>query len=192
MNVLAKAGYDVIIPNGIADLCCGLIFDSRGYPNQGTSQMTTLEAELLEASDNGAIPILCDTSPCMARMKEQFKDARLKTAIFEPTEFAATKLLPRLEIYRKEPSIAVHVPCSSKQMKKDGYFETVARACSESVTMSPVPCCGAAGDRGCVIAASVPCPDAHLASVTLVVLHARVNGAKPASTASIACGCVAP
>jgi len=148
MNVLAKAGYDVIIPNGIADLCCGLIFDSRGYPNQGTSQMTTLEAELLEASDNGAIPILCDTSPCMARMKEQFKDARLKTAIFEPTEFAATKLLPRLEIYRKEPSIAVHVPCSSKQMKKDGYFETVARACSESVTMSPVPCCGAAGDRG--------------------------------------------
>ena len=148
MSVLSKAGYDVIIPNGIADHCCGLIFDSRGYPNQGGTQMAALEQELLEASDNGAVPILCDTSPCMARMKEQFKDARLKTAIFEPTEFAATNLLPRLEIYRKEPSIAVHVPCSSKQLKKDGYFETVARACSESVTMSPVPCCGAAGDRG--------------------------------------------
>jgi len=59
----------------------------------------------------------------MARMKEEFKDTRLKKAIFEPTEFAATHLMSRLEIYRKEPSIAVHVPCSSKQMKKDGYFE---------------------------------------------------------------------
>lgn len=54
MNVLAKAGYDVIIPNGIADHCCGLIFDSRGYPNQGATQMTALETELLEASDNVA------------------------------------------------------------------------------------------------------------------------------------------
>ena len=44
--------------------------------------------------------------------------------------------------------MAIHVPCSSKQMKKDGYFEKIAKACSESVTMSPVPCCGAAGDRG--------------------------------------------
>ena len=32
MSVLSKAGYDVIIPNGIAEQCCGLIFDSRGYP----------------------------------------------------------------------------------------------------------------------------------------------------------------
>jgi len=148
MSVLSKAGYDVIIPNGISDHCCGLIFDSRGYPKQGATQMSSLEAELLEASENGALPILCDTSPCMARMKEEFKDTRLKKAIFEPTEFAATHLMSRLEIYRKEPSIAVHVPCSSKQMKKDGYFEEVARACSESVTMSPVACCGAAGDRG--------------------------------------------
>lgn len=148
MSVLEKAGFDVIIPNGISDHCCGLIFDSRGYPQQGAKQMASVEEELLVASDNGAIPILCDTSPCMARMKEQFKDARLKNAIFEPTEFAAKSLMPHLEIYRKEDSIAVHVPCSSKQMKKDGYFESIARACSESVTMSPVPCCGAAGDRG--------------------------------------------
>ena len=41
--------------------------------------------------------------------------------------------MSRLEIYRKEPAVAVHVPCSSKQMKKDGYFETIARACSEEV-----------------------------------------------------------
>ena len=65
--------------------------------------MAALEAELLEASENGSIPILCDTSPCMARMKDYMKDARLKSAIFEPTEFAAQKLMPHLEIYRKEP-----------------------------------------------------------------------------------------
>jgi len=148
VSVLSKAGYDVVVPSGLSELCCGLIFDSRGFPKQGAGMMSKVEEELLEASENGAIPILCDTSPCMARMKEQFQDARLKKAIFEPTEFAAKNLLPRLDIYRKEDSVAVHVPCSSKQLKKDGFFEEVARACSESVTMSPVPCCGAAGDRG--------------------------------------------
>ena len=77
MSVLAKAGYEVVLPSGLGDLCCGLIFDSRGYPKQGSSQMQKLEEELLVASENGSIPILCDTSPCMARMKEQFKDSRL-------------------------------------------------------------------------------------------------------------------
>ena len=43
MSVLSKAGYDVVIPNGISDHCCGLIFDSRGYPKQGSTQMAKLE-----------------------------------------------------------------------------------------------------------------------------------------------------
>jgi len=148
MSVLAKAGYEVILPEGIENGCCGLIFDSRGLPKQGQEQAAKMEEMLMEASNGGEIPILCDTSPCLMRVKDGFKDQGLKKSLFDPTEFVAKFLLDRLEFTNKEESIAVHVPCSSKKMKIDKYFEQIAKACSEQVIMSPVPCCGMAGDRG--------------------------------------------
>merc|ERR1711966_179912 len=82
------------------------------------------------------------------RAKETFQEPALKAAMYEPTEFVAKFLLERLHITQTDESIAVHVPCSSKKMKKDAYFEQIARACAAKVTLSPVPCCGMAGDRG--------------------------------------------
>lgn len=49
----------------------------------------------------------------------------LMQALYDPTEFAAKFLLDKLEITKKEKSIAIHVPCSSKKMKKDKFFEQV-------------------------------------------------------------------
>lgn len=148
MSVLAKAGYEVILPEDLSNACCGLIFDSRGLPAPGQEQAAKLEESLMKASQGGKLPILCDTSPCLMRVKETFADATLKANMFEPTEFVVKFLLDRLALDKKEESIAVHVPCSSKKMKKDAYFEQIARACAKKVTMSPVPCCGMAGDRG--------------------------------------------
>lgn len=72
----------------------------------------------MKASQGGKLPILCDTSPCLMRVKETFADATLKANMFEPTEFVVKFLLDRLALDKKEESIAVHVPCSSKKMKK--------------------------------------------------------------------------
>eukprot|EP00966_Prymnesium_polylepis_P009892 228246-Prymnesium_polylepis.1 len=46
-------------------MCCGMIFDSRGYRDVGGSQAAALQAALLEASEAGRYPIVCDTSPCL-------------------------------------------------------------------------------------------------------------------------------
>eukprot|EP00281_Chroomonas_sp_CCMP1168_P023421 CAMPEP_0206227410 /NCGR_PEP_ID=MMETSP0047_2-20121206/8608_1 /ASSEMBLY_ACC=CAM_ASM_000192 /TAXON_ID=195065 /ORGANISM="Chroomonas mesostigmatica_cf, Strain CCMP1168" /LENGTH=1070 /DNA_ID=CAMNT_0053650559 /DNA_START=34 /DNA_END=3246 /DNA_ORIENTATION=+ len=148
LSVLKKAGMEVIYPDDIANACCGLIYDSRGLPSQGNDQVKALEKALLKASNNGAIPILADTSPCLMRMKENFAHPALKQVLYDPTEFAAKFLLDKLSITKKEKSVAIHVPCSSKKMKKDKFFEQIAGACAEEVTVSPVPCCGMAGDRG--------------------------------------------
>uniref|UniRef100_A0A7S0W731 D-lactate dehydrogenase (cytochrome) n=1 Tax=Hemiselmis tepida TaxID=464990 RepID=A0A7S0W731_9CRYP len=148
MSLLGKAGVNVIMPADISNACCGLIYDSRGLPSQGDAQLKRLEASLLEASNGGEIPILADTSPCIMRMKDYFASDKLKAAIYDPTEYAAKHLLPRLDITKQEESVAIHVPCSSKKMKKDHFFEQIARACATEVTISPVPCCGMAGDRG--------------------------------------------
>jgi D-lactate dehydrogenase len=40
VSVLSKAGYDVVVPSGLSELCCGLIFDSRGFPKQGAGMMS--------------------------------------------------------------------------------------------------------------------------------------------------------
>lgn len=148
LSLLKKAGMDVVIPTNISNSCCGLIYDSRGLPEQGNVQIARLEQSLLDASNNGTIPILTDTSPCLMRMKEHFTHQGLKANLYDPTEYAAKFLLDRLDIVKQEASIAIHVPCSSKKMKKEAFFEKIARACAKEVTVSPVPCCGMAGDRG--------------------------------------------
>ena len=53
-------------------------------PNPTPNQASALEALLLEASDDGRLPIVCDTSPCLQRMKEKFESPLLKCAIYEP------------------------------------------------------------------------------------------------------------
>jgi D-lactate dehydrogenase len=148
LSVLSKAGYDVVLPADLGSSCCGLVFDSRGLPAQGEEQLRRLEASLMAASEGGKLPVLLDTSPCVMRLKEFLKDPALKAAVFEPAEFASKHLLPRLSITPQKASVAMHVPCSGKKMKVDKHFETVLLACASSVTVSPVPCCGMAGDRG--------------------------------------------
>ena len=148
LSVLAKAGYEVVLPAGLPSACCGLVFDSRGLPAQGEAQMRALEAALTAASERGRHPILLDTSPCVMRLKDYITDPALKGAIYEPAEFASKHLLPRLSITPQKESVAMHVPCSGKKMKVDKHFEAVMLACAPSVTVSPVPCCGMAGDRG--------------------------------------------
>ena len=117
LSILEKADYDVIIPEGVSSSCCGMIFDSRGYRDVGKTQAEQLEASLLEASLGGKYPIVCDTSPCLHRMKEKFSDPMLKMALHEPVQFISLYLKDRLEFTPVRDTVAVHVPCSSKKLK---------------------------------------------------------------------------
>lgn len=39
------------------------------------------------ASENGKIPIVCDTSPCLSQIKSQISEPALRFALYEPVEF---------------------------------------------------------------------------------------------------------
>jgi D-lactate dehydrogenase len=146
LSLLAKARYDVRFPSDLPSLCCGMAFDSKGYPEDGDRKTRELEAALLEATDGGRIPVLFDTSPCAYRMK---KKADKRLSIHDPVQFIHGFLLERLRIEKIPGPVAVHVPCSAT---KDGLAETfraVASACCEQVVIpTAVGCCGFAGDRG--------------------------------------------
>jgi D-lactate dehydrogenase len=145
LSVLDKAGCEVRFPRELPSLCCGLTFESKGFPEAAAGKAAELEAALLEASEGGRLPVLCDTSPCTHQMRQRL-DARLTT--YEPAELIHRLLMDRLRFERREGTVAVHVTCSSTRMGVGERLRALAEACAEKVVAPPVGCCGFAGDRG--------------------------------------------
>lgn len=140
-----KAGYQVIFPAGMNGLCCGMIWESKGMPEEADRKTAELEKALLEASEGGKYPVLCDQSPCLHRMREHIKTLRL----YEPAEFIDRFLAPYLEFHRTDEPVAVHVTCSTRRMGLADTIIGLARRCSTAVTVpAEVGCCGFAGDKG--------------------------------------------
>jgi D-lactate dehydrogenase len=145
-RILKKAGYGVIYPDNMDRLCCGMPFSSKGLKQPGDEKAAELEKALLEASRGGELPVLCDTSPCLHRMR-QVMDPQLK--LFEPVEFVHDFLMDRLLFQQTPDTISVHLTCSSQKMGLEKKLLAVAGACAREVIVPDgVGCCGFAGDRG--------------------------------------------
>jgi D-lactate dehydrogenase len=145
VGLLNKGGFQVIYPDNMNDLCCGMAFLSKGYKKAGEKKSGELEAALLKASMNGKYPVLCDMSPCLYTMRENMKDS-LK--LYEPVEFILEHLLPYLSIKAVDETITVFPVCSMKKMELDGKLADLAKICSKNVIVTEANCCGFAGDRG--------------------------------------------
>ena len=146
LALLDKAGFDVIVPEMVGHLCCGMAFQSKGQFDEARHKAREMNRELLAASHNGRYPILCDTSPCTLQMQETL-DARLE--VLEPVAFAHDYLLPRLHLNPVDERVAVHVTCSSTRMGLTNKFLALARACANEVVVpADIDCCGFAGDKG--------------------------------------------
>jgi D-lactate dehydrogenase len=146
VEVLQKAGFEIILPKELEELCCGMPFSSKGFNKQSEQKSTQLEKALIEASKNGEYPILCDTSPCTKKMHESFiSDIK----IYEPIEFCLDFVVNELEFTKIDEPITIHTTCSSRKMGLHEKFISLAKLCSNEVIVpSDVKCCGFAGDRG--------------------------------------------
>lgn len=146
ITILERAGYEVLIPNNVENLCCGMPFSSKGYKKEGKRKSDELEKELRKASENGKYPILCDMSPCSKTMEQNFS-ADLK--VHDTVEFIIDFLVGKLDFKQVDDPIVIHTTCSTTISGLAEKFEKIARLCSSSVTVPPdVGCCGFAGDRG--------------------------------------------
>jgi D-lactate dehydrogenase len=146
VRVLLKAGYEIIYPQHLDTLCCGTAFESKGHFAQADIKIRELEDALRQASENGNWPVLCDTSPCLYRMR-QVMHSGLK--LYEPVEFIHDFLMDRLKFTPLPRTVAIHNTCSSMKMGLEHKYQAVARACADAVVVpDSVGCCGFAGDRG--------------------------------------------
>jgi D-lactate dehydrogenase len=144
--LLRKAGYRVVFPQRLSELCCGMAFDSKGFKKQGARKAKELEMELLKATRNGEYPVYVDMSPCLYRMK-QVLDPRLR--LHEPVKFIKEFLLDRLDFHPTDETVAIHTTCSSTKLGLGADLKKVASLCARNVIVpEDVGCCGWAGDRG--------------------------------------------
>ncbi|PWE01092.1 FAD-binding and (Fe-S)-binding domain-containing protein [Marinilabilia rubra] len=144
--LLEKAGFNVVFPDGLKNLCCGMAFDSKGFKEQGLRKAKELNEALLVVSENGKYPVYCDMSPCLLRMKETLSS---ELDLYEPVEFILKYFPDRLQFKRLNKKIAIHTTCSSTKMGLEDELLQLARMCAaEVIVPDEVGCCGWAGDRG--------------------------------------------
>ena len=144
-SLLHKAGYEVIFPEGMEKLCCGMMWESKGMPDIAEKKSQELEEALLKASENGRWPVLCDQSPCLHRMRKNIRSMKL----YEPAEFIMTFLKDRLVFHQDDTPVAIHVTCSTKLMGLSDTIISLAKMCSTNVIVpEEIGCCGFAGDKG--------------------------------------------
>ncbi|WP_151703979.1 FAD-binding and (Fe-S)-binding domain-containing protein [Nitrincola alkalilacustris] len=144
--LLRKAGFDVIYPEKLSELCCGMPFQSKGFFEAATLKAKELNDALLDATQGGDIPVYSDTSPCSLRMKEGI-DERIK--LYDSVDFIARFVLDKLTITPIKKPVALHITCSTTRMGLADSLTRITSACCEELVIPPdVTCCGFAGDKG--------------------------------------------
>ena len=146
LDLAGKAGLHLAMLPEQDKHCCGMPLESKGHFAQADAMREQLNRALLQASDNGRIPVLIDTSPCVLRMQQQL-DERIQ--LLDPVRFARQWLVPRLTIERVRGPVAVHITCSTTRQGLGDELIQLVRLCADEVVVpAEITCCGFAGDKG--------------------------------------------
>ncbi|QQS35361.1 MAG: FAD-binding oxidoreductase [Ignavibacteriales bacterium] len=145
ISLLHKAGYEILFPDNLNNLCCGLSFVSKGFVEAGDSKLSELMNELKIITNNFELPVLSDMSPCFHRIKTS-GNSMLK--IYEPAEFTLLYLKDKLVFEKTDEAVAIYPTCSTQLSGLTEKLKETAELCSSNVFMPDVNCCGFAGDKG--------------------------------------------
>ena len=112
-----RAGVRVRIPQGVESLCCGTVWRSKGLTH-GTAAMARRTASaLLEATQEGRVPVVTDASSCTHGLTELAHDLRAagddelaarvaRLEVLDSVAFVAEHVLPRLPEPARAPAPA--------------------------------------------------------------------------------------
>lgn len=148
LSLAARAGVDLVTPEGIEGLCCTTPWKSKGFRSGYVSMQSELEEWVMRATDGGRIPLISDASSCTDGLTIALaKHPEVK--VIDSLEFVATQILPKVNVSKKIHSMALHPTCSSTQLGLNDALVAIAKACADEVVIpDDWSCCGFAGDRG--------------------------------------------
>jgi D-lactate dehydrogenase len=153
-EVLGAAGFDVVHPERIDELCCGLCFASKAFPEQARHLAARTAEALWSASRGGRDSVVGDASPCSAALVElaaaELAARGRSLRVLDFPAFWAREALPRLPaLPRNAATVVLHPTCSLVRAGQLGDLLAVARAHAAHVVVpASAECCGFAGDRG--------------------------------------------
>jgi D-lactate dehydrogenase len=156
VEVSARAGMPVWIPEDVAGHCCAVPWTSKGYTDGAATMANRTVESLWRWSSEGELPVVIDASSCALGLSGDAADGLSdenherhgKLEILDSVAWAK-RLIPNLEIHRKLGSVAVHPTCSTRHLGLERELrEIVGAIANEVVQPATATCCGMAGDRG--------------------------------------------
>lgn len=176
-----KAQIDIIYPEHIENLCCGLSFEN--YDDVHERAVKDLHDALMKASQNGKYPIVIDHSACFNHAFKHMPDLEIN----DISEFLCKFVVPRLDITKCDERVIVHKQCKIKVLGKFQYIEDLARLCSDNVfNIKSFACDGFAGQKGFFTPELNKCATKDLASE--VAEYGATLGVSSSSTCEIGLG----
>lgn len=146
-RLLERAGVSAVVPEGIDALCCGTPWSSKGFAKGHATMTSRVRAAVRAASQEGALPVVCDASSCTEGFAATLRDEGVK--VVDAVAFAASALLPALTPTPVADLLALHPTCSSTQLGIDPALRAVGEAVASEVRVPDAwGCCAYAGDRG--------------------------------------------
>ncbi|QQS01063.1 MAG: FAD-binding oxidoreductase [Austwickia sp.] len=160
LTLCDRAGVAVTLPRGVEERCCGTVWRSKGM-RQGLHAMAVRTARtLLEASDEGRLPVVTEASSCSHGLHELVEDLRhagegpladrlASVRTMDAVRYVADHVLDKLTTRRTLYSMVVHPTCSDRHAGDVEALVAVANRCATTVVVpTDAGCCGFAGDRG--------------------------------------------
>lgn len=156
VNVAAKSGIKMIIPDKLESACCGQIFSSKGFNQAFIHTANETVTRLYDWTAKGSYPVVLDLSSCTYtirncrnQLSEENKVKFDALTLLDTVDFMADYLLPAAPIRTKKQSIVLHPVCTLQKTGQETMFLKIAQQLAHEVKV-PVHagCCGMAGDRG--------------------------------------------
>ena len=157
VEVSARAGRPVWIPEDVIGSCCGLPWSSKGFAEAHRHKANEMVERLWRWSGEGALPIVIDAASCTGSvaepgdgvLSEESAERLAKLEIVDSVAWAYDRLLPWLDVNERVPSATVHPTCATRHLGLAHRIEALAEALADDVHVPPTAtCCGFAGDRG--------------------------------------------
>ncbi len=120
LTLADRAGIKVRLPRSVTGVCCGQIWEHRGYASGRRHMANHLVESMWEWSDGGQVKVMCDVTSCTKTILRDVAD-RLTEAnaerygaitVVDVAPWLFEDLMPRLKVTRPKQSVALHPTCA--------------------------------------------------------------------------------
>ncbi len=154
--ILSAAAIGYRIPDGIAGLCCGTPWHSKGMSGGFHYMINKLGSELWVASDGGRLPIVVDNSSCTEGVVVALHELAAEhpdwagMRIVDAVDYVADSVLPRIvDSIPRMARVVIHPTCATTRLGSTESVAAIAAALADEVVVpKDWGCCAFAGDRG--------------------------------------------